>query len=155
MGSQINSNRETPMRISSVRVEGAKNTRQSFLGFLINPILSSTPTPALSENTPSNLESVLHTARHISHTLQQTDLFHSVEAKIEKARNVLADDGDVDIVFKAREKGRLYLNSSTELGNNEGSAVCSHFPPSLPQNSDRHVECDWQNPECVWWRRGP
>lgn len=119
------------MRISSVRVEGAKNTRQSFLGFLINPILSSTPIP--TENTPqSNLGSVLHTARRISHTLQETDLFHSVEAKIEKARNVLADDGDVDIVFKAREKGRLYLNSSTELGNNEGSAVCFHPPPFPP-----------------------
>jgi outer membrane protein insertion porin family len=104
------------MNISSVRVEGANVTRSSFLGFLINPHLA-------ANGTPSNLESVLHTTRKIANSLQRTDMFHSVEAKIERARDVLANEGDVDIVYKTREKGRFYLNTSTELGNGEGNAV--------------------------------
>lgn len=107
------------MNISAVRVEGATITRSSFLGFLINPLLvSSTP-----KDSPSNLESVLHTTRKLSHILHKTDIFKSVEAKIERARDNLANADDVDIVFNTREKGRYYLNTSTELGNNEGSAV--------------------------------
>lgn len=106
------------INISAVRVEGAKVTRSSFLGFLINPQLASV------NATPSTLESVLHTTRKIAHTLNKTDMFHSVEAKLERARDELANEGDVDIVFKTREKGRFYLNTSTELGNNEGNAVC-------------------------------
>ncbi|RDB18693.1 SAM50-like protein SPAC17C9.06 [Hypsizygus marmoreus] len=113
----IQNNLPTRMSISSVRVEGAKATRSSFLGFLINPLLASS-----SEDTPSNLESVLHTTRRIAHVLQKTDVFQSVEAKIERAQNVLSQEGDVDIIFKTREKGRFFLNTSTELGNNEGNA---------------------------------
>lgn len=117
---QIQGNMASNMNISAVRVEGAKTTRSSFLGFLINPLLaSSTP-----KDSPTNLESVLHTTRRISHILQKTDMFHSIEAKIERARDVMSEDGDVDIIFKTREKGRFYLNTSTELGNNEGNAVC-------------------------------
>jgi len=104
------------MNISAVRVEGATITRSSFLGFLINPLL----TP---KDSSSKLESVLDTTRKISHILHKTDVFKSVEAKIEHARDSLANADDVDIVFKTREKGRYYLNTSTELGNNEGSAV--------------------------------
>ena len=107
------------MNISAVRVEGAKITRSSFLGFLINPLLaSSTP-----KDVPCNLESVLHTTRKLAYILHKTDIFKSVDAKIERARNSLANAHDVDIVFNTREKGRYYLNTSTELGNNEGSAV--------------------------------
>lgn len=54
-------------------------------------------------------------------------MFHSVEAKLERARDALAKDDDIDIVFKTKEKGRFYLNTSTEVGNNEGNAVISFF----------------------------
>ncbi|KAF8067576.1 surface antigen-domain-containing protein [Lyophyllum atratum] len=108
------------MHISAVRVEGAKNTRSSFLGSLIKPQLA-----ASSSKDSQTLESVLHTTRRISHILQKTDIFQSVEAKIERAQDVLSEPGDVDIVFRAREKGRFYLNTSTELGNNEGSAAAT------------------------------
>jgi hypothetical protein len=50
-------------------------------------------------------------------------MFKSVEARIERARDSVANVDDVDIVFTVPEKGRYYLNTSTELGNNEGSAV--------------------------------
>ncbi|KAF8880024.1 surface antigen-domain-containing protein [Infundibulicybe gibba] len=113
----IDGNLNTRMNISSVRVEGATSTRSSFLGFLINPLLSQN-----SLEKPSNLESVLHTTRSIAHRLHQVDIFQSIETKIERAQDVLAQTGDVDVVFKTRERGRFFLNTSTELGNNEGNA---------------------------------
>ncbi|KAI0938849.1 hypothetical protein AcV5_000440 [Taiwanofungus camphoratus] len=120
----VNSNLSTPLRIASIRVEGAVKTRRSFLGSIVTPFLPASSSPfAASEST---LESVLHTTRHVGSLLQETDLFQSVEAKLESSRDIFAQEGDVDIVFKTREKGRFYLNTSTQVGNNEGgaSATC-------------------------------
>ncbi|KIL63859.1 hypothetical protein M378DRAFT_186916 [Amanita muscaria Koide BX008] len=109
----VNQNMESPMRIGAVRVEGATNTRKSFLASLIDPVLAQ----------PANtLEDVLHTTRRISQTLQKSNLFKHVEARLESSRQPLASPQDVDVVFKTRELGRYYLNTSTELGNNEGTA---------------------------------
>ncbi|OJA14753.1 hypothetical protein AZE42_03187 [Rhizopogon vesiculosus] len=115
----VNQNLETPLSVAEVRVDGATNTRKSFLGWLIRPWLA-----RHTGNQPgnsNNLQGVLYTARGISHILQETDLFHSVDAKIQRSRDHLAKDGDVDIVLNTREKGRLYIKTATEFGNNEGS----------------------------------
>ncbi|KAF8736125.1 hypothetical protein AX14_000848 [Amanita brunnescens Koide BX004] len=109
----VNQNVDSPLKIADVRVTGAYNTRQSFLGSLIKPVLSK----------PINtLGDVLHSTRHISYLLQKTDIFKHVEARLERSKSDLASPNDVDVVFKTREHGRYYLNTSTELGNNEGSA---------------------------------
>lgn len=100
-----------------MRVEGALNTRRSFLNLLINPFLSA------PDDEGYNLKSVLRTTQAISHMLQEADIFQSVEAKIEKSRNLLSREGDVDVIFKTREKGRFFINTATELGNGEGNAV--------------------------------
>ena len=71
----------------------------------------------------STLQSVLLKARNIGHTLQETDLFHNVNATLEPTRDVTAPVRDVDLVFKTKERGRLQLKTSTEFGNQEGSAV--------------------------------
>ncbi|KAJ6613500.1 surface antigen-domain-containing protein [Mycena sp. CBHHK59/15] len=113
--SSINSNLHTPAQISAVRVEGAAHTRRSFLHFLINPLVP----PPSAEN---DLQLALHTARRISDVLQRTDMFHTVEVKLERAEAPLASKNDVDLVFVTREKGRVYVKSATEVGNNEGSA---------------------------------
>jgi outer membrane protein insertion porin family len=55
--------------------------------------------------------------------LQETDVFKSVEASLERSRDLMAQDIDVDVVFKTREKSRFYLKTATEVGNGEGSAV--------------------------------
>lgn len=120
---QITNNLKTPMNISAVRVEGTPHTRKSFLGFLIKPALEQ------SFEEESDLQAVLHATRRISHILHKSDIFRTVEAKVERARDVTAKEGDVDLVFKTKEKGRFYLNSSTELGNNEGSAVSYFYNP--------------------------
>ncbi|KAJ7716259.1 surface antigen-domain-containing protein [Mycena maculata] len=111
----INTNLTTPSQIASVRVEGAPHTRPSFLQFLIDPLIP----PPSAEN---DLQTALHTARRISNVLQRTDIFHSVDVKLERARAILASKHDVNLVFTTKEKGRFFAKSSTEVGNNEGSA---------------------------------
>jgi len=98
-------------------MEGARRTRHSFLSFLFDPFLVSDP------DRPTDLQSTLRTARHISHLLNKTDIFSGVAVRVDQARDPSADSNDIDLVFITRERGRLYLNSSTELGNNEGTAV--------------------------------
>ncbi|KAF9076566.1 mitochondrial protein [Rhodocollybia butyracea] len=113
----VNASLLSPLNIASVRVEGTHKTRPSFLGFLINPIAS----PSFGEP-PHDVQSILHATRQISDVLQRADIFHSVSARIERARDELSSPESVDLVFKTREKGRFYLKTATELGNNEGSA---------------------------------
>jgi hypothetical protein len=69
------------------------------------------------------LRTTLHTARYLAHLLNKTDVFSHVAVTVDQARDALASSNDVDLVFTTKERGRLYLNSSTELGNNEGTAV--------------------------------
>jgi hypothetical protein len=106
------------LKIAAVRVEGATHTRQSFLGSIIKPHL-----PGPYNHDESTLQSVLLKARNIGHTLQMTDLFHTVHAVVEPSRDHLAAPEDVDIIFKTKEKGRFLFKTSTEFGNSEGSAV--------------------------------
>ena len=103
------------MRIASIRVDGAVHTRKSFLGSLVNPYLVN--------DKPETLGSVLETSRRLGNLLQETDLFNTVEARLEKNRGPFAQPYDVDVVFKTKEKGRFYLNTSTQVGNDEGGAV--------------------------------
>ncbi len=69
------------------------------------------------------MQSVLHAARSIADILLRTETFSSVETRIEHARDEIAGPRDVDLVFKTRERGRWFVKSATEFGNNEGSAV--------------------------------
>jgi outer membrane protein insertion porin family len=116
---KVNQNLDTPVGISAVRVEGAKNTSHSFLGSIIYPAISQS-----SANHASTLGDVLQATRSISRALNKTNIFSSVEVEIARPHDPLAASEGVDLLFKTKEKGRYHLSSSTELGNNEGSAVC-------------------------------
>ncbi|KAI0264616.1 surface antigen-domain-containing protein [Gloeopeniophorella convolvens] len=89
-----------PARVASVRIDGAHNTRRSFLAAL----------------------SVLHATRDIGHYLAETDLFQSLHARLESSAAPTANPGDVDLVFTARERSRFFLKTATEVGNSEGTA---------------------------------
>lgn len=128
---QVNSNLTTPLKIASVRVEGAVSTRESFLAWLINPHLQSS-SQALDT---SNLESILHTTRRIGDLLQETDAFKTVEAKLERSRGVFSDPGDIDVVFKTRENGRYFVKTATEMGNGEADAVSYQLLPAYHMQS--------------------
>ncbi|KAI0064868.1 hypothetical protein BV25DRAFT_1914028 [Artomyces pyxidatus] len=102
-----------PARIAAVRVDGAKHTRRSFLHSLIYPHLA---------RQPATFEQVLRATRDIGHYLAETDLFHAVTARLEPSGEPSAREGDVEVVFSAREKGRFFLKTATEVGNSEGTA---------------------------------
>ncbi|KAH7882451.1 surface antigen-domain-containing protein [Phlebopus sp. FC_14] len=128
----VNDSLDAPLRIASVRVQGANHTSQSFLGWLIRPHLAPfTRPPQLDPDAPpptaqSTLHTVLQTTRGISHTLSATDLFRDLSARIERANTGtmggVGRDDEVDVVFDVKERGRFFLKSSTEIGNGEGSA---------------------------------
>ena len=107
---------DSPVRLASIRVEGNKHTRKSFFDSLFEPYLK-------PETTASTLGAVLHDARAIGSLLNETDVYDSVIARIERNRSPLANPNDVELVFKTREKPRMFLKTSTEIGNNEGGAV--------------------------------
>lgn len=113
----IQNNSSTPLRIASVRIEGANHTRESFLGSIVKHHMGDAYT-----HDESTLHNVLLKTRNIGHTLQETGLFHYVNATLEPTRDVTAPVHDIDLVFKTKERGRLQLKTSTEFGNQEGSA---------------------------------
>ena len=84
---------------------------------------------------------MLRNTRAIGGLLQETDVFESVIAKLEASHGVFAQPGDVDSVFETREKGRFYLNTSTQVGNNEGGAV------RIPQYFFVNFHSTYQYPE--------
>ncbi|KAH9039514.1 surface antigen-domain-containing protein [Lactarius pseudohatsudake] len=101
-------------RVAAVRVDGAKNTRRSFLASLVHP--------HLRDHSSSSFESVLRTTRDIGHYLVQTDLFQSVQARLEPSAEPASKPGDVDVIFTTHERPRFFLKTSTEVGNSEGNA---------------------------------
>lgn len=123
---QVNANLKLPLRIRAVRVEGANYTRDSFLSSIIEPVLHSQniPFPESPSVQPKTLESILHTTRRLADVLVRTDIFSSVNPTIIRSRDELATSQDVDIVFGCRERSRKFLQTATEVGNNEGTAVC-------------------------------
>jgi outer membrane protein insertion porin family len=133
--------------IAAVRIDGAKNTRRSFLASLVYPHLPS----------PSTFESVLHATRDIGHYLVQSDLFHTVHARLEPSAEPSAKPGDVDVIFTTRERPRFFLKTSTEVGNGEGNAVrTTSSSLSLLQSSQLSsllTERDKQDKKFFWWRR--
>lgn len=122
---QINDNLKTAVNISAVRIEGASHTRKSFLAGIIEPALPSISSSNDSIPQPSTLEDVLHTSRRIAHGLQKTGIFSSVTASLERPESASADPtvGDVDLLFKTKERGKWFVSTSTEVGNSEGTAV--------------------------------
>ncbi|KAI0252927.1 surface antigen-domain-containing protein [Lactifluus subvellereus] len=99
-------------RITAVRIDGANNTRRSFLASLVYPHLPQ----------PASFESVLHATRHIGHYLAQTDIFQTVHARLEPSVDPAARPGDVNVIFTTKERPRFFLKTSTEVGNSEGNA---------------------------------
>lgn len=146
---QIQNSSSTPLRIASVRIEGADHTRGSFLGSIVRHHMGD---PYSYDE--STLQAVLLTARNIGHTLQETDLFHYANVTVEPTRDVTAPVHDVDLVFQTKEKGRLQLKTSTEFGNQEGSAVCGVSYDCIGLSYLSSSERGGPPAQCLWRRRG-
>lgn len=122
---QVSGNFDQPARIMAIRVEGAPNTRESFLASIIKPHFRQPPFPYASSSStpPSSFGDVLHTTQHISSLLQDTKIFKSVQTSLERSGLPFAGENDVDVVFRCKERGKFFLKTATDIGNQEGSAV--------------------------------
>ncbi|KAJ3253929.1 hypothetical protein HDU77_004319 [Chytriomyces hyalinus] len=101
-----------PVRISSVRFEGIKNTSEQLLAVYSAPLL----------DTPSKMPfgHAAMLAHSQADTLFRLGIFKHVDVELDSQRV-----GDVDVVFKVAEVSRLYAKTGTELGNNEGSMTAA------------------------------
>ncbi|KAG8995249.1 hypothetical protein FRB94_009324 [Tulasnella sp. JGI-2019a] len=120
----VSGNLGQPSRITAIRVEGAPNTRASFLAGIIEPHIQSGVSRSANATAPpkTSLAEVLETTRRISSLLQETQVFKSVHTTIERSGFPFADDNDVEVVYRCKERGKWFLKTSTDIGNQEGSA---------------------------------
>lgn len=145
---QVGDNLDAPMRLNSIRVIGANHTRAGFLARVASPYLSTSAPPSTSFTssllsliyptqqastssiddaehfqTTETLRQVLAKTRNLSDDLTKLGIFESVEAGLDKSRDVLADPYDVDLVLKVKEASRYFLRTATDVGDGEGNAV--------------------------------
>ncbi|KAG9093262.1 hypothetical protein FS749_014732, partial [Ceratobasidium sp. UAMH 11750] len=112
----------TPARITSVQVDGAPNTRASFLASIVTRNLPP-PTTGSHLGPHETLTNALHSSRHITSALLSTGIFASVSPTLALSTSPFASPHDYALRLKVRERGRFFLKSSTDVGsNNDGSA---------------------------------
>ncbi|KAG8916306.1 hypothetical protein FRC01_003239 [Tulasnella sp. 417] len=116
----VTENLDQPARIGAIRVEGAHRTRSSFLGSLVTPYFAA-PADG-SPPKPTTLADVLSTTQEVRSLLQDTQIFTSVKPTLERSWSPLAERDDIDIVFRCTERGKYFIRTATDLGNQEGSA---------------------------------
>ena len=105
------------MRLASVRVNGAYQTRPSFLSWLLKPHLST------ADAELSTFSDVLKATSSITRKMLETDVFASVIPKIEAYDDPTARPGDLALVLQTRQRGRFFLKTATELGDQDGSVT--------------------------------
>ena len=103
------------MQINSVRVLGDTRTRPTFLNWIMKPHFGRVTEGA------STVEDVLSVTKHVANALIETDMYASVVPGIERAQDILASPNEVDLVLYTRPRGRYFLKTASELGNQEGS----------------------------------
>ncbi|KAG5520261.1 hypothetical protein PMAC_001340 [Pneumocystis sp. 'macacae'] len=113
----VERNSTLPVNISSIRIIGAHNFRQSFLKKVLFPINISESEKTLSYA----LLSIQNTASQ----LKKFDIFEKISVTIDQASSPLAGKDDIDVIFHVKEKSRLWARTGTDLSNGEGSAYGS------------------------------
>lgn len=107
----VGDNLDFPLTVSAVRVDGAVQTRGSFLESITRPYLP---------GDGATLEDVLHSARGIARVIERSNIFHPASTHIVRASHPQAPANAVDILVTARERGRFSVQTQTEFGANEG-----------------------------------
>ncbi|KDN46266.1 hypothetical protein K437DRAFT_256229 [Tilletiaria anomala UBC 951] len=123
------------LRLASIRIEGAEQVRPSFLLSVLRPYIDPlAPLLPWSEALyahrtsfkrpaqPTTFSGILALTQSLGADLTSFDLFKDVSARFEPCAHPLASDEDIDIVLQCVKKSRLFLKSSTDIGNDEGTA---------------------------------
>ncbi|SPO23778.1 related to SAM50 - essential component of the SAM or TOB complex of the mitochondrial outer membrane [Ustilago trichophora] len=130
------------LRLNAIRISGANRAlRPSYLGSLCRPYMDptlSTQNPDSSILTslyygnrtshvlpgqPTTLPSILALTSSLAGDLDKLDVFRNIEASLAPSIFPGATEEDVDVILSCgKPKGRVFLKSSTDVGNGEGSA---------------------------------
>ena len=130
------------LRLNAIRISGAgRALRPSYLASLCRPYMD----PSLSEQNPNvnilnslyygsrtshvlpgqptTLPSILALTSSLAGDLDKLDVFRNIEASLAPSMHAGATEEDVDVILACgMPKGRVFLKSSTDVGNGEGSA---------------------------------
>lgn len=130
------------LRLNAIRIAGANRAlRPSFIASLCRPYMDptlSTQNPDASllstlyygsrtshvlPAQPTTLPSILALTSSLAGDLDKLDVFRNIQASLAPSMNPGATEEDVDIILACgKPKGRVFLKSSTDVGNGEGSA---------------------------------
>ncbi|KAJ1026811.1 hypothetical protein NDA16_002108 [Ustilago loliicola] len=130
------------LRLNAIRIAGANRAlRPSYLASLcrpyMHPTLSTQNLDASLLNTlyygsrtshvllgqPTTLPSILALTSSLAGDLDKLDVFRNIEASLAPSMFPGATEEDVDVILSCgKPKGRVFLKSSTDVGNGEGSA---------------------------------
>ncbi|QSL64644.1 hypothetical protein MERGE_001946 [Pneumocystis wakefieldiae] len=113
----IRRNPTLPVNISSIRVIGAPNVRQSFLKKVLFP-----PDDKDNEGT---LVSTLSSIQRRASRLEKFGIFEKISITVDQASSPLSAKDDIDVIFHVKERSRLWARTGTDVGNGEGSAYGS------------------------------
>lgn len=130
------------LRLNAIRISGAgRALRPGYLASLCRPYMD----PSLSDQNPNasilnslyygsrtshvlpgqptTLPSILALTSSLAGDLDKLDVFRNIEASLAPSIFPGASEEDVDVILACgKPKGRVFLKSSTDVGNGEGSA---------------------------------
>lgn len=100
--------------MNAVTILGAKVTRPAFLSSATKKLLEA-----------KTVAEVINSSQDTAQQLSQLDIFDHVQVLLENAsdNDPLAVPDSVNIVYKVKEKSRVFIKTGTEIGNNEGNMV--------------------------------
>lgn len=100
--------------VNAVTILGAKVTLPSFLEYATRKPLQA-----------KTVADVINFSQDTAERLSQLDIFDDVQVLLENAsdNDPLAAPDSINVVYKVKEKSRLFIKTGTEVGNNEGNMV--------------------------------
>ncbi|KAI9262383.1 surface antigen-domain-containing protein [Phascolomyces articulosus] len=98
--------------VNAVTILGTKATRYGFLSTVTEPVLES-----------KTVADVVNQSQTIAEQLIRLDIFDDVQVLLDRASDTdpLAAPGSINVVYRVKEKSRVFLKTGTEIGNNEGN----------------------------------
>ncbi|KAG0985507.1 hypothetical protein G6F28_010474 [Rhizopus arrhizus] len=98
--------------VNAVTILGAKVTLPSFLEYATRKPLQA-----------KTVADVINFSQDTAERLSQLDIFDDVQVLLENAsdNDPLAAPDSINVVYKVKEKSRLFIKTGTEVGNNEGN----------------------------------
>ncbi|CDS13179.1 hypothetical protein LRAMOSA05357 [Lichtheimia ramosa] len=100
------------VHINAVTFLGAKATRRSFLEQIVEPVLEG-----------KTVADVINRSQEAAQQLQRFQIFDDVQLFLDRASDSdpLAAPGSINVIYRLKERSRLFIKTGTEIGNNEGS----------------------------------